>query len=87
MLFATALVGALASFVLTRAATRSTWIGFAAGWIALFMPWRLMELSPHIQLLVASAFPLAWWAALGILFGSTRDAKAGSSPACWRSCC
>jgi|GEM_PF-849389 len=69
-LVGTAAAGALANFVLARELTRSAWIGFAVGWIALFMPWRLMELG-RLQLLPASAFPLAWWAAYRILAGAS----------------
>jgi hypothetical protein len=50
---------ALTTFALVRWLTGSAFAATAAGAAAIFMPWRLSELS-HIQLLHAQWFPLAW---------------------------
>lgn len=54
-----AILLALTTWVWVRELTGSHSAGLVAGAIAMFMPWRLTELS-HVQLLAAHWFPLIW---------------------------
>jgi hypothetical protein len=58
-LVASFLLSALTTAALVRWLTRSSFAAFAAGAAALFMPWRISELS-HIQLLNSQWIPLVW---------------------------
>jgi len=58
----------VSTFALVRWLTGSTWASAAAGAMALFMPWRSMELA-HLQLLGAHWFPLIWLLVMRILAG------------------
>ncbi len=58
-LAASYLLTALTTLALVRWLTGSDFAAFAAGAAALFMPWRISELS-HVQLLSCQWFPLIW---------------------------
>ncbi len=69
------LLGALASFALVRWLTASSTAASVAGAAALFMPWRISELS-HIQLLCSMWFPLSWLMLGRVLYGDRPRAAA-----------
>jgi hypothetical protein len=59
------------TFLLVRWLTGSEWASFLAAALAMFMPWRVTELS-HIQLLHVQWFPLVWLLVARILAGDAR---------------
>lgn len=58
----------VSTLALVRWLTGSTWASAAAGAMALFMPWRFMELA-HLQILGAHWVPLIWLLVMRILVG------------------
>jgi hypothetical protein len=75
-LTASFLLTALTTFALARWLTGSIAAGFVAGAVALFMPWRIAELS-HVQLLSAQWFPLVWLMIGRIVYRDRPRAAAG----------
>lgn len=70
-LISTFLILALTSYAFVRYTTHSTGLALLAGACAIFMPWRMAELT-HIQLLGAQWFPLIWLLALRITLNERR---------------
>ena len=62
---------ALTSYAFVRFFTSSVPVALLAGACAMFMPWRIADLT-HIQLLGAQWFPLIWLLALRISLGQER---------------
>ena len=65
----------LSTFALVRWLVRPAWIAFAAGAVAIAMPWRQLELM-HVQMLSAHWIPLLWLLALRGLTGEARRVEA-----------
>lgn len=62
---------ALTSYAFVRFFTKSVTLALLAGACAIFMPWRMADLT-HIQLLGAHWFPLIWLLTLRISLGEER---------------
>ena len=62
---------ALTTCAFVRFFTKSTTLALLAGACAIFMPWRVADLT-HIQLLGAHWFPLIWLLALRVSLGEAR---------------